>query len=335
MQKHNLQRFIFIILMGVLVPLLSGIASLRAHTASYLAGTFIFFTILFAVNWTACRRLMHPLRQRHIEHQPFLRILALCAVSVGLTALIGGAGTLLWLLGHPHAATATSLPAALLLSTGAAVGFTLLFESVHLAEERRQERRRALRLKQKYQRAELDALQQQLEPHFMANALTNLIFLIGDDPARAQQFTRKLAQVEEYFLRNRDNSLVSLEEELAFVQDYYSLLSIRHQEKLRLEVAIPLEELQARKIVPCALQIPLENAIKHNVLSAEEPLLVRIALEGDMLTVTNNLRPKPYLLATTHLGLHNLRERYRLACRRAIDVCKTTDQFIVRLPLVA
>jgi two-component system LytT family sensor kinase len=336
MLKHNRQRLLFILTLGGLVPSLSGIASVQFHSWNYLAGTFLFFIVLFAVAWMACRAVLQPLRALpRIEQQPFVRLLLLCSVSACITAGIVGAGAGFWTATHPLLVVSDALSRAMGISAVAAVGFTLLFESVYLAEERRQERRRALCLEEKYQRAELDVLKHQLEPHFMANALTNLLFLIGDDPARAQQFTRKLAQVEEYFLRNRDKNLVLLAEELAFVQDYYFLLGIRHQNKLKLEIVIPESEIHARRIVPCALQIPLENAIKHNMLSVEAPLVVRIALEGSMLTVTNNLRPKPYLLATTHLGLHNLSERYRLACRSAIDVCKTAEQFIVRLPLVA
>jgi two-component system, LytTR family, sensor kinase len=336
MLKHNRQRLLFILMTGGLVPCLSGIASLQFHSWNYLAGTYLFFTVLFTIAWAACRAALQPLRNHpRIEQQPFARVLLLCSASACIASLIVGAGARFWTATHPLLVVSEALFRVTATSALAAVGFTLLFESVHLAEERRQERRRAVRLEQKYQRAELDVLKHQLEPHFMANALTNLLFLIGDDPVRAQQFTRKLAQVDEYFLRNRDKSLVTLAEELAFVQDYYYLLGIRHQDKLRLEVAIPESEIHTRKMVPCALQIPLENAIKHNILSTEAPLVVRIALEGSMLTVTNNLRPKPYLLATTHLGLHNLSERYRLACRSAIDVCKTAEQFIVRLPLVA
>jgi two-component system, LytTR family, sensor kinase len=336
MLKHNRQRLLFILTMGGLVPCLSGIASVQFHGWNYLAGTFLFFIVLYSVAWAACRAVLQPLRRHHrIERQPFARVLVLCSISACITAAIVGSGAGFWIATHPLLVVSESLVRITAISAALAVGFTLLFESVYLAEERREERRRAARLEQKYQRAELDVLKHQLEPHFMANALTNLLFLIGDDPVRAQQFTRKLAQVDEYFLRNRDKNLVTLAEELAFVKDYYFLLGIRHQDKLKLEIAIPESEVHARRIVPCALQIPLENAIKHNMLSAEAPLVVRIALEDGMLTVTNNLRPKPYLLATTHLGLHNLSERYRLACRSAIDVCKTAEQFIVRLPLVA
>jgi LytS/YehU family sensor histidine kinase len=157
--------------------------------------------------------------------------------------------------------------------------------------------------------------------------------LIINNPQQAFSFNNKLAQVYKYFLINRNNQLISLRNELEFIDDYFFLLKIRHDSKLDLETELTAN---ANRIMlpPFALQILIENAIKHNEFSIDHPLQIRIGMNGRYLKISNNVQAKPYLVSSTGIGLKNLSSRYKLLCNTDIVVEKNEKNFTVKLPLI-
>jgi LytS/YehU family sensor histidine kinase len=178
----------------------------------------------------------------------------------------------------------------------------------------------------------MNVLKNELDPHFILNSLTALSHLITNDTDKAQLFTQKLAQAYKYLLINKDRDLISLEEELRFIDNYFFLLQIRHDDKLKLQVNIDKD--RRMMILPCALQILIENAIKHNLFTEEHPLIINISLNGAFLNVANNVRSKPYQVDSTNIGLKNLSTRYKLTCNRDIIVYNAKEKFIVKLPII-
>src|SRR5436190_1226184 len=141
-----------------------------------------------------------------------------------------------------------------------------------------------------------------------------------------------------WFRISKDNftweEFVSLFKELEFIESYFFLLQVRHENKLLFE--LDAKEPETRKIMmpPCALQTVVENAIKHNEFSVENPLMIRLTLNGEYLKIINNKRPKPYLVNSTSIGLRNLSSRYKLVCNKNIVIENEESHFLVKLPLI-
>jgi hypothetical protein len=210
-----------------------------------------------------------------------------------------------------------------------------LYETVYFFQQWRLNVRRAEQLARAETQAQLDALRGQLDPHFLFNNLNTLAALIEPENEPAQHFVEQLADVYRYVLLSQGQPTVPLAEELAFVETYLALHRTRFRDNLRLEIAIAPAAL-ARRVAPLSLQLLVENALKHNVATREQPLLLRLAADADWLLVENTLRPRTASLAPgTSTGLANIRRRYELlGAPQAVEITQTDHLFRVRLPLL-
>ena len=194
-------------------------------------------------------------------------------------------------------------------------------------------------LKQIQARAEIQALQTQLNPHFLFNSLNTLVSEIDYDVASAKKFTIDLAGVYRYILQKQNKPLVSVIEELDFLQGYINLNKIRVGESLRYTCEYPeisnLDFLQEKSIPSLSLQLLVENALKHNVVSALKPLDIKVGFSEDLkyLVVSNNLNPKKNV-QSVGTGLGNLSKRYRLLAGKEIVVERDSTRFSVKLPML-
>ncbi|MGN0202094.1 MAG: sensor histidine kinase [Candidatus Cryptobacteroides sp.] len=177
-------------------------------------------------------------------------------------------------------------------------------------------------------------LKQQVNPHFLFNSLNVLDCMIQEQSTKeASEFTGKLAEIYRYMLRHEDQNLVRLRDELALVEDYVSLLKVRFTEGLVVNFDIPEEALN-RSVVPCSLQLLIENATKHNMVGAASPLKVEISVRDDSLTISNNIQPRISDVSSTGLGLKYLRRQYSDICGREIEILSEGGCYTVKLPLV-
>jgi two-component system, LytTR family, sensor kinase len=336
MNRDSFLRALFVVFLGICVPLLSGILSYSLDRWQYIVSTTAYFIFVFAISWVACRVFNSWIRAHYpIAGSPFLKMLLLCLSSSMIVGILLSTATVSWVSLTDHSITWKRIRLAVLLSTIFSVIFTLLFEVARLSYERLNERQAVKRLGRKWHKAEMNALKYEMDPHFIFNSLNTLSHLINTDSSKAYLFNHKLAQVYKYFLTTKNKDLIPVAKELAFIKDYVFLLNIRYSEKLTLDIHIDNLDIDQALIVPCALQVPIENAIKHNELTVQEPLSIKIFFDGNTLQVSNVLRPKQYLVESTSIGLSNLNNRYQLACKQAINVLKTNHEFIVKLPLVA
>ncbi|MEP7143193.1 MAG: histidine kinase [Ferruginibacter sp.] len=182
--------------------------------------------------------------------------------------------------------------------------------------------------------AELEALKNQIDPHFIFNSLNTLSHLIENNPAKAKLFNDSLADVYRYILQNKARDLVLLKEEINFLQDYFSLLKIRFEEAVLMNLAVPVEQYDQYLIPPISLQILVENAIKHNEFSDTAPLQIDIIMQDEMLVVSNIARKKVLRKSSSKIGLRNLSERYKLTTDEALIIMEEENKFIVHLPLL-
>ncbi|TDN38120.1 histidine kinase [Hymenobacter sp. UV11] len=211
----------------------------------------------------------------------------------------------------------------------------LVYESRHLFEQWETNLRRADHLAQAQQQAQLDALAQQLDPHFLFNSLNTLSALIEPENEGAQHYVEGLADVYRYVLLSRERPTVPLAEELAFVQTYVALQKVRFRDNVQVSYDLPTPCL-ARHVAPLSVQVLVENAFKHNEASRARPLHLRLVAEGDTLRVENTWQPRPAGLAPgTGTGLANVRQRYALlGAARPVEITQADGIFAVALPLL-
>lgn len=177
-----------------------------------------------------------------------------------------------------------------------------------------------------------ETLKNQVNPHFLFNSLNTLSALISSRPETADRFIGRLSSIYRYILENSQKDKVPLEDELSFISDYFYLHQIRDEDKIVLEISVPDRELYM--IIPVSLQILVENAINHNMATRESPLRISICREDDMIVVKNNLQKKTIPSKSTKTGLRNLSERIRIISGRGIIIEETSNEFIVKIPLL-
>jgi len=188
-------------------------------------------------------------------------------------------------------------------------------------------------VKKQKARFQYNQLKQQLNPHFLFNSLNVLDYLVHIDADRASDFIKKMADVYRYMLNKESDMLVSLQDELVFSMAYIDLLKERFDTGLEFEVDIPESFLEWR-IIPCGLQLLIENATKHNVVSPETPLVVKIFIEDDGVVVRNNLQLRQRTYESSGVGLSNIEGQYATAFNKKIVVAKTEGRFMVKIPLI-
>jgi hypothetical protein len=176
-----------------------------------------------------------------------------------------------------------------------------------------------------------ETLKSQVNPHFLFNSLNAVTSLISTDPDKAILFVKKLSEVFRYVLEQKDNEIITLDTELQFLDSYIFLQKIRFGENLIVNIDVLDRKLL---IVPLSLQLLIENAIKHNVISKEHPLTINItSKEGNYLVVSNNLKKKR-ALTSNNLGLENIRSRYQFFTTNPLIVTESESEFRVEIPLI-
>jgi sensor histidine kinase YesM len=191
-----------------------------------------------------------------------------------------------------------------------------------------------LKLEKENLQSQFDVLKQQVNPHFLFNSLNVLTSLIRIDQNLAETFTERLAKVYRYVLENKDKDLITLSTEMDFLHAYLFLIRMRFEEKVVVTIDLPgnHEELY---VLPLALQLLIENAIKHNMFSRVSPLFITLTRENDdYLRVENNLQSRDTQLPSTGIGLSNIARRYELLTDKPARFEITLTHFIARIPLL-
>ncbi|HEY9124424.1 MAG TPA: histidine kinase [Bacteroidales bacterium] len=184
--------------------------------------------------------------------------------------------------------------------------------------------------------AQFETLKSQLNPHFLFNSLSTLSSLVAsaNEPGKAKMFIEEFSHIFRYILDIRSKDVVSLAEELAFVKSYLYLQEVRFGFGLKVKYDIDKTYINC-VVPPLAVQIPAENALKHNVVSKERPLLLEIFTENNFLVIKNNLQKKQVTeVESTRMGIANLKERYSLLSGLALEIIETNEHFIVKIPLL-
>jgi sensor histidine kinase YesM len=190
----------------------------------------------------------------------------------------------------------------------------------------------AERLQKENVKAQYDSLKNQVNPHFLFNSLNALTNLVYEDQDKAAKFIKQLSEVYRYVLDTREKELVSLDDEVRFLESYLFLQQIRFGDKLRLEIDL---KNASGQVAPLALQMLIENAIKHNIIAEEQPLNIKVYSKDDSIVVENNLQKKTILTEdSSGLGLENIKKRYEFLTDRKVKVDQFNFVFKVELPII-
>lgn len=329
-------RVILIPAFGVVIPLVTGMINHQALSLWQIKLSILFTIGIAFIIWEGNRYLLFTLRSYFDWFNKPVRkivvlVLAVSAYTIPISALlmviwykIFNAGIVNW----DVIATTT------LIIMICVLFITHIYETVFLVREAEREKLKKEQLERARAEAELEALKNQIDPHFIFNSLNALSLLIEKDPVRAKRFNDNLADVYRYILQNKARELVLLHEEMVFLNDYFSLLKIRFEEAVQLQISVDRAVYDQYLIPPISLQILVENAIKHNEFSDAVPLVITIDMQNDELIIHNRVRKKILRKASSRIGLQNLGERYKLTTSKEISVKESGHDFTVSLPVL-
>ncbi|MFD1140152.1 sensor histidine kinase [Larkinella insperata] len=304
--------------------------------------TFVAATLLNLTIGSACLFSLDQLTQLVVRRYPNIgqtwqRVWRLLLVFMLVTPFFILGGIFLYdtfhLFGYQHNPAATwQILLINLLANLVSVGID---EGVYSLNKWRENTLEKEQLKKVNLQSQYESLKSQVNPHFLFNSLNSLSSLIADEPERAEEFVDEMSKVYRYLLQTNEGELTTLETELGFIQSYFHLLKTRYGAGIRLEIGVS-EPFRAYKLPPLTLQMLVENAVKHNVIHSNKPLLIEIkTTQVGRLIVRNNLQRKTGRVASNQVGLSNILAKYRLLAQT--DPIVTSDQtyFTVALPLLA
>jgi hypothetical protein len=330
----RLVRAIGIPAFGLGIPHLTGLlAGVPLASAVHVAGL-AWFLLLAAAIWHGNRWLLFEQRRHYgwFDH-PARKVVLLLAANVLFTAPLTIVSLLAWYGWRGLPPDVAVIRTVVLVNVICVVFVTHVYETVFLIKERERDLVRVAALDRARAEAELAAFLAQVDPHFLFNSLNTLGHLIDTAPARARRFSDDLADLYRYLLRQRGQALVPLAEEVAFMTAYVDLLRIRFGDALACHIHDDGADL-GLLIPPTALQLLVENAIKHNELGADHPLAIDVHLGPDRAVVRNRTRPRRSVRPGAGVGLRNLDERAFLTTGRRLRV-SGDGEFVVEVPLGA
>jgi two-component system, LytTR family, sensor kinase len=336
MVKDKYIRLLFIPLLGILIPYASHIITYSNYELTGLLTAHLYFIFTSFCIWTGSNLSHKYLRSSfNLSKNAFLMLAIASLVSIIVSAVIGGILTWLWFKFSGEIFTKVKLQNFIIYTSIAVTVFTFFYEVVFLSSEKEEHIKLVDELDRERLYAETAILRNEMDPHFIFNSLTTLNELIKNDPETAARYNDNLAQVYKYVLKSKNSEAVPLAEELNFLEEYFLLLQIRHGNKLQLKTNSTVANYVQKLIIPCALQILVENAVKHNEFSEEIPLQISININGASLKVSNNIMPRPFLINSTETGLKNLSSRYKLLCNQELIINKTDSVYSVTVPLLS
>jgi two-component system LytT family sensor kinase len=215
----------------------------------------------------------------------------------------------------------------------ACMTFILLVEAIVFFNERQMYLNKSEQLLRENLQTKFEVLKNQINPHFLFNNLNVLSSLVYQDPKAADRFIIEFSKIYRYILDMQAKAMVSLESELNFLDSYTYLLKQRFKDGITVKKEISSSLLQ-KKIPPLTLQLLMENVVKHNIISMEQPLTVYLKEADDRLIFKNKITLRNQSEKPSGLGLNNIRERYKLVSTRSVTMQKEDGFFIVSLPLL-
>ncbi len=335
--NDRMVKLIGIPTIGILVPNLTGFITNHLYSYSELAACYLFFIVVIFLVWEGNVRLMYYIRAKipWSKTSYYKIVIAFFFANIVYSGSLAFGLLHLWIAASHEPQPATGhLVNSVLLIIIAACFISNSYEIIFLNLEKKSNESKVEQLNVAKAQAELEALKNQIDPHFIFNSLNTLSFLITRDPQNARLYNDTLARVYRYILSNKERDLVLLREEVEFISNYFYLLKIRFAEAISMVIEITDLSAENFLIPPISLQALVENAIKHNEFSEKKPLIIDVSISADHVIVRNMMNRRSDPPPTSKIGLSNLDNRYKLLTKRNIQIEHNFQSFTVKLPIV-
>ena len=335
--NDNLIRLIGIPLFGIVIPNLTGLfGTLTFSDPLYWIG-YLYFLLLAALIWQGNRYLLFRTRSRFTWFdRPIEKLILLCLNNIFYTSPLTIAWLCMWYQWADFPAIKWDTILIVTLVNVICVLFvTHVYETVFMMKEQESEQVKNAELMRAKAEAELSALKNQIDPHFMFNSLNTLSYLITNDQKKAFTFTENLAEVYRYILTQKEQTLVLLEDELAFTSKYTDLLHLRFGNALKIRKHFNGTAERSFLIPPTSVFVAFENAVKHNEISERKPLEIEIDVRDGNLFIANKIQRRRTLQHSSKIGLKNLHDRFKIITGRGILFGEEEKNFVVTLPLIS
>lgn len=334
--NDNLMRLVGIPLFGIAIPNLTGLfGSLGYSDPMYWIG-YVYFIVLASLIWQGNRYLLFRTRSRFTWFdRPIEKLILLCLNNVFYTSPLTIAWLCMWYqwAGFDSIKWDTILVVTLV-NVICVLFVTHVYETVFMMKEQQSEQVKNAELSRAKAEAELSALKNQIDPHFMFNSLNTLSYLITSDAKKASVFTENLAEVYRYILTQKEQSLVLLEDELAFTHKYTDLLHLRFGNALLITKHFNGSTEKDFLIPPTSVFVAFENAVKHNELSEQTPLQIDVDVRDGNLFIANTIQKRRTLQHSSKIGLKNLDERFKIITGKGIVTDNKENKFVISFPLI-
>lgn len=333
-------RYFFIVLLSLYTFMNTALCNVYYYFKIEIEWYYALLTILSVtfLIWEGNRLIKPYFRRKFLRPKTKINFLGFFFLAGNIIALLSATGAV-YLFGnviHGYTWEENMNPLKLNIIYGSLINLFLhLLNAIHFFfREYQRHWKEAEELRQTTAQAQIQLIKSQINPHFLFNNLNVLSGMVIKDNPEANHFIEEFSKVYRYILNNQEKELVELRSELEFIQPYIFLLKKRFGDGLTVTISIP-DYYKTRHVVPAALQMLIENAIKHNVVSMNRPLLIDIHANGDeTLIVSNNRQPRKMVEPSTQIGLQNIRKRYELISGQNVIILDTEQKFEVKLPLL-
>jgi two-component system, LytTR family, sensor kinase len=325
-----------VLMVGVLYPLLFALSNQQFTLIGYLSDIILNSTLLSLMVWLSygISRLMDNLPPLHRKH--FLRYIAeFGSVLVVIYYLLKGMYYVLVVKTNNLTGDWQDWQYRYFIGLNLEIAaFIYLFQlGLGFYRVSQQKAAEAQRIEKEFAHVRLQALHNQLNPHFLFNSLSVLSSLVHMNAELSEKFIVQLSVAYRYILEQKDIEWVKLSSELEFLEAYFFLLQIRFDQKIQLHHHIELDT-EAYKLPPLTLQLLVENAVKHNKMSSAQPLVINLYNEGEALVIENTINIRTQAEKSTGIGLGNIRKRYSFLTRKEVQITQTGSHFKVSIPLL-
>jgi sensor histidine kinase YesM len=333
--NDNTIRWLGIPFFGIAIPNVTGLfGNLSVADPRYWLG-YVLFIGLAAAIWQGNRYLLFRTRRRFTWFdKPIEKLVLLFMNNIFYTTPLTVAWLCTWYNLVGFDVKWDTILVVSLINMICVLFITHVYETVFMVKEQQNEQLKSSQLERAKAEAELAALKNQVDPHFMFNSLNTLTHLINIDGAKALTFTENLAEVYRYILSQKDQTLVLLDDELDFTHKYTDLLYLRFGEALIITKKFPNELGKQFLIPPTSVFVAFENAVKHNEISERTPMQIDVEVMDGSLYISNSIRERKKTSHSSRIGLKNLDERFKLVTGKGITAGADDGKFTVQFPLI-
>jgi sensor histidine kinase YesM len=336
-QLNSIHTWLIVPLLGVMIPGLTGLTDSIEFTFQGFLLNYLFFIAVAEVIYKGNMFFLYKIRLRPYEFKvPYEKVvITYFMVNIVYSGVISLASLSAWNL---YIAREGPFAKPIIITTLAIIICVLfinnLYEIFYLRAEKEASSEKMELLERAKIQAELQALNSQMDPHFLYNALTSLSYLIQKKPEEADNHNARLAALYRYVLKNKCCHFVTLQQELDFCHDYFVVQQLRFGDAVTLQIIAGNQNLQNLKVLPLSIQMLVENALKHNRFSETEPLIVQVHVNQGHVRVSNKIQAPSFPEKSTGTGLKNLNERLLLLTKEALKVERSTDHYNVSIPAI-